>query len=151
MKKWALLLVIAAYSFSSYALDLEYLRKNYSKAVEDKALCKSIMEKLGKQAESDVHKAYLGGFSTIWANHVSGVVAKLHTFSVGKCVIEECVKNNPTNVEIRFIRFSVQKNCPSFLGYNKNISSDKKFLKENLSKITSEQLKKMVKSLIEEE
>jgi len=150
MIKWFLFVVLVASSVSSYALDLEYLRKNYSKAVDDKALCKSLMEKLSKETTSDVHKAYLGGLMTIWANHVSGVVAKLNSFNLGKEVIEKAVKSNPDNVEIRFIRFSVQKNCPSFLGYNKNIAADKKFLKENQNAITSEQLKKMVKSLIQD-
>lgn len=148
MMKW-LLFVCALTASTVNAMDLEYLRKSYSKAASDKVLCKSVMEKLSNEIESDVHKAYLGGLMTIWANHVSGAIAKLNSFNLGKEIIEKAVKSNPDNVEIRFIRFSVQKNCPSFLGYNKNMAADKKFLKENQHAITSEQLKKMVKSLIE--
>jgi len=132
-----------------HALDLEYIRKNYSKAVNDESLCKSFIDKLSKNTESQVHLAYLGAFQTIWANHVFNPVSKLSSFNKGRFFIEAAVKKEPDNVEIRFVRLSVQKNCPSFLGYSSNIAADKKFLKSNLDKITSEQLKKMVKALIE--
>jgi hypothetical protein len=132
-----------------HALDLEYIRKNYSNAVNDEDLCRSFIDKLSKNAETNVHLAYLGAFQTIWANHVFNPASKLSTFNKGRSAIETALMKEPDNIEIRFIRFSVQKNCPSLLGYSSNIAADKKFLTDNLAKITSAQLKKMVKSLIE--
>ncbi len=149
MKKLLTLVVALFLALNTFALDLEYLRKSFSKAVNDENLCKTIISKLNGTTESAVHKAYLGGFQTIWANHTYNPMTKWNTFSTGKANIEAAVKKDPKNVEIRFIRLSVQKNCPSFLGYSGNITSDKKFLKDNLHTITSEQLKKMVKAMIE--
>jgi len=149
MKKALFLIVFIGLALSARAVDLEYLRKSFSKAVSDETLCKTIISKLSGNTESQVHRAYLGGFQTIWANHTYNPLTKWNTFSSGKANIEAAVKKDPKNVEIRFIRLSVQKNCPSFLGYSGNIASDKKFLKDNLNTITSEQLKKMVKAMIE--
>lgn len=149
MKTIMLAVVMFSFSVTAHTMDLEYLRKNYSKAVSDKELCQSLIVQLSKKTESEVHFAYLGALHTIWANHVFSPLSKLNSFLQGKTEIELAVKKDPNNVEIRFIRLSVQKNCPSFLGYNSNIASDKKYLKDHLSSITSEQLKKMVKELID--
>lgn len=148
MKAFIFLLFVSL-TVCTHATDLEYLRKNYSKAVNDKELCRTIINKLSEDANTQVEKAYLGAFYTIWANHVSSPFAKLATFSKGKTAIEQAVQKESDNVEIRFLRLSVQTNCPSFLGYNSNIESDRKFLKGHLGSITSAELKKMVKALIE--
>jgi hypothetical protein len=42
---------------------------------------------------------------------------------------------NPQYTEIRFLRYLVQLNCPSFLGYRTNLENDYKFI---MSKINSE-------------
>jgi hypothetical protein len=80
---------------------------------------------------------YLGGLQTIWANHVFNPINKLKTFKEGKINIEKAIKLDPDNVELRFIRLSIQKNAPSFLGYNSNINSDKEFIKSNQKTISS--------------
>jgi hypothetical protein len=149
MMKMILLILVVSSTTCLKATDLEYLRKNYAKAVNDETLCKTIINKLSVKVESQVHLAYLGAFQTIWANHVFNPVSKMNTFTKGRVAIEMAVQKEPNNAEIRFIRLSVQKNCPAFLGYSSNIASDKKFLKDHLSSITSEQLKKMVQELIE--
>lgn len=47
--------------------------------------------------------AYLGGLQTIWANHVFSPISKLNTFKEGKKNIEQAIKKEPENVELRFI------------------------------------------------
>ena len=32
---------------------------------------------------------------------------------------------DPHNIEIRFLRFSIEHNVPGFLGYNKNLATDR--------------------------
>lgn len=149
MMKMILFLLVVSTATVVHATDLEYLRKSYAKAVNDESLCESIITKLSGKFESHVHSAYLGAYQTIWANHVFNPISKLSTFTKGRVAIDKAVSKDPNNVEIRFIRLSVQKNCPSFLDYNSNIAADKKFIKDHMSSITSEQLKKMVKELLE--
>ena len=131
-------------------INLNYVRENYGKAVNDKKLCAQLIESLEARKDETVFLAYLGGLQTIWANHVVNPISKFSTFKKGKNNIESAVKQDVNNIEIRFIRLSVQKNAPSFLGYNKNRNEDISFLKKHRSEITSPLLLKMINELLKE-
>lgn len=133
--------------FNARSMDLESIRLNYGKAVSDKKLCKTMIAQLDKSTQSPVHLAYLGAFQTIWANHVTNPISKLQTFNRGKKNIEAAVISQPDDAEIRFIRLSVQKNCPSFLGYRSNMEEDKRIIQANNNYITSALLKRMIADL----
>ena len=151
MMKWILICSLSSFLSSVKPvphIQLGYLRDNYEKAVSVKKLCETIIRDLKRKPKSNVHLAYLGAFQTIWANHVFNPFSKLKTFSKGKANIELAVKNEDSNAEIRFIRLSVQKNCPGFLGYNDNIEKDKLFLKNHLDEVQPPQLKEMIKNIL---
>ena len=131
------------------AISLDVVRHNYPLAVKDKNICRSMILALENQLETNVHLAYLGAFQTIWANHTFNPVDKLSTFNEGKKNIDSAALLSPTDVEIIFIRHSVQKNCPWFLGYNENLVEDKTFLYEARNSISSPTLKTMVENLIQ--
>ncbi|MBB5440428.1 hypothetical protein HDC92_004129 [Pedobacter sp. AK017] len=97
---------------------------------------------------SATHLAYLGGLQTIWTNHVFSPISKLNTFKEGKKNIEQAIKNEPNNAELRFIRLSVQKNAPSFLGYKSSIDEDTEFIKKNKNQISSDILHKNIETLL---
>ena len=130
--------------------DLEYIRKQYEKAATDKNVCQTMIAELRNHTESDIHLAYLGAYQTIWANHTTGAFSKFNTFNKGKKNIEQAVKENPNNVEIRMIRLSVQKNCPAFLGYNDNIVQDRHYLEKYKSTVSSVVLLRMISGLLSE-
>ena len=129
--------------------DLNEVRTSYNKAVLDKKLCKKMIEELELSKEKSVIAlAYLGAYQTIWANHVFDPLSKLATFKKGKKNIELAISKEPENVEIRYIRFSVQKNSPSFLGYNNNLKEDRDFLVKNKKNINSDFLQKNIETLL---
>lgn len=133
------------------ATGLDVVRANYNKLVSDKELCEKIIAELTEtKNNSATHMAYLGGLQTIWANHVFSPISKLNTFKEGKKNIEQAIKKEPENVELRFIRLSVQKNAPSFLGYKSNINEDTEFIKENRHQIRSEILQKNIGTLLKD-
>lgn len=125
------------FSFHVSKVDLQFIENNYDKAVNNKKLCAQMIEDLKRSTDKPLHLAYLGGLQTIWANHVFNPLSKLNTFKEGKNKIEKAVIKDPLSVEVRYIRLSVQKNAPSFLDYNKNITEDVQFLKKNREQITS--------------
>jgi hypothetical protein len=129
-------------------LQLDSIRANYSKAVNDKKLCQKMIANLGANSTSAVNLAYLGAYQTIWAKHVINPLSKLQTFNKGKKNIEKAVSAQPDEIEIRFIRLSVQKNCPAFLGYNTHIDEDSKILSANSKNVKSPTLKKMIDALL---
>lgn len=151
MKFLGLLMSVLCFLTSFDTTGLATVRANYSKVVSDKELCETMIEELAKKKNSSsTHLAYLGALQTIWANHVFNPISKLNTFKEGKKNIEQAIKKEPTNVELRFIRLSVQKNAPSFLGYKSNINEDTEFIKENHHQIGSEILRKNIETLLKD-
>lgn len=152
MIKFTGLLLSTLFFFMSFnSVDLDVVRANYNKLVSNKELCEKIIAELTETKDnSATHMAYLGGVQTIWANHVFSPISKLNTFKEGKKNIEQAIKKEPDNVELRFIRLSVQKNAPSFLGYKSNINEDAKFIKENRHQIGSEILQKNIGTLLKD-
>jgi hypothetical protein len=49
---------------------------------------------------------------------------------------------------LRYLRFTIQANAPSILGYNKNINEDKLFLINSVKNIDDEDLKNSVVSFL---
>jgi|SRR5579875_1917555 len=131
-----------------FAIDLEYIRSHYQKAVSDKKLCETMIAELEKNKNDNIELAYLGAFQAIWAKHISNPISKITSFYRAKANIEKAVRNEKNNIEIRFVRLSVQKNCPAFLGYNTNLQEDERFLRENMKNISSKELLNMVEKIL---
>ena len=70
---------------------------------------------------------------------------KLKHFNKGKKILESFILSNPENTEARYLRILVQSEVPDFLGYNKEINTDIKFVK---LKIGGSDLPKIYQNLI---
>jgi len=57
---------------------------------------------------------------------------------------------NKDNVDLHFIRWSVQTHAPSFLNYSKDRLADKEFLVHNLKKLPSEEGRKIIYKYLSE-
>jgi len=57
---------------------------------------------------------------------------QLRYFNEGKKELEMFLSSHPHSVEGRYLRVLVQSETPSFLGYNKDISADCAFIKNNI-------------------
>lgn len=84
-------------------------------------------------AKSNVLLAYEGAAEASSASCISFPLSKLKRFNQGKSKINQAVLNEPNNLEIRFIRYSIQSKAPAFLGYNTEIENDLNFLIQTLS------------------
>ena len=81
---------------------------------------------------SPVHKAYRGAGLATTSNCTSWPIRKITRFRDGKALIEEAVSLKPNDLEVRFLRFTIQRNIPDFLGYD-NVEEDRKFIMERLT------------------
>ncbi|WP_316788607.1 hypothetical protein [Pedobacter frigoris] len=84
---------------------------------------------------------YKGVSEMMGAKYTVNPVSKLRRFKKGRSFIEHAVKREPENLEIRFLRFSIQTNLPTFLGYKDQIKEDKIILLNNLRGIRDKELK----------
>lgn len=125
------------------------LRKRFLKSASNKSICQILINDLRKETnKTTVELAYLGALETIWAQYVVNPLTKLRVFNKGKEKINKAVRRAPYNIEIRYLRLSVQQNAPGFLGYNDHITEDDNYLRDNIKKVRSEQLIKMIENLL---
>lgn len=81
-----------------------------------------------------VLRAYNGAASAAAPECITNPATKISWFRKGRTLLDEAVLSDPSNFEIRFLRFATQDKAPGFLGYNDNLKEDKIYLINNLSK-----------------
>src|SRR5690554_2513105 len=144
-------LLIAFCLISSFASsqNLESIREQYPQAINDVALTTRLYDALSDVSETDaVLLAYKGAVATLMANFAKRVKDKKAYFTEGAQLIEEAVKAASQDIEIRYIRLSVQENAPKFLKYNDSIEADKAFVLSHLPEVESSSLKTEITSYI---
>jgi len=113
-------------TFTLRAADLVELRNLLFVAPNSEATTKLIIEKTKDANEST---AVLMGFKAtatmLMAKHVVLPTSKYAYFNEGRALLEKAIKAMPYSIELRFLRFCVQCNTPSFLGYNGAMLGDK--------------------------
>ncbi|MGZ4033878.1 MAG: hypothetical protein ACXVP4_03360, partial [Bacteroidia bacterium] len=141
-----LLFSIICFSAYSQNITVDELRKEYNKVSYDSATCARLYKKIIKSNNTDIiSTAYKGAISAAMANHLKDKKEKLNLFNSGKKLLEQSITADSSNIETRFLRFTIQSNCPKILGYNKQINSDKNFILKNYSSANSV-IKKMISS-----
>ena len=132
------------------AQDLKEIRSQYPNAVESSEITAKLDGELAKVSFSNkpVLLAYKGAVSTLKANFSKSKKEKKEFFKEGVSLIESAIKAEPSNIEIRYIRLSVQENSPKFLGYHKNIGDDKEFILKNYANDSSKSLKTLIKDFV---
>ncbi|RZL40826.1 MAG: hypothetical protein EOP00_26035 [Pedobacter sp.] len=128
--------------FTDDDLKMNELRDLYERApVSETANLKLNKFLETKQSNNALINGYKGAGTMILANHVFNPITKLSKFNKGKKLIERAIKDEPNNIELRYIRFTIQTNLPGFLGYKGNIKSDKVFLINGLSGLADTDLR----------
>lgn len=138
-------------NLSAQSIKLDDIRKEYSKAVDNQIICEKWYHLFEKEMvlSNQKLKAYKGGITIAMARYV--VVAKKTPLVLqGKKLIEESILNSKDDVEIRFIRYSIQVNLPPALGYNKNKIEDRNFINAHLEQFPNEAMKSYVKKFMED-
>lgn len=144
MKLLAVLLLVMATSMSNFnETDVSALRKLYYEAAENKVAAKKLSAMLIKVSNNSeaILIGYKGAAEMMEAKYAFNPVTKLSKFNRGKNYLEKAIKKDIKDVELRFIRFSIQTNLPSFLGYNDHIKTDKILLFNAVQTLADQQLK----------
>ncbi len=125
-------------------LDLNAVRNDFNKGVKDEKLCIKYLEALEKEANSPIERGYAAAFHMFMAKHTSNPFKKMSYFKEGKNKLEKELKSNPNNVELRFIRLSIQYHIPKYLGYHNEINADKDYVMNNLYKLSDKYTKEKI-------
>ena len=127
--------------------DMSKIRLLYHGAPEvkqDAVLLNKLMLQVDSGTSTPALLCYKGANEMIQAKYALNPIAKLEKFNKGKKLIKRAFDRDTSNLEIRFIRFSIQKNLPAFLGYHDELETDKLFLLKNNKNNKDPQVKEMI-------
>ena len=77
---------------------------------------------------------YKGAAKALMAETVGNPYTKWTYFNDGKNELEKAIALNLSNAELRYLRFLIQSECPSFLGYHSQLKSDYSFIINHIEK-----------------
>lgn len=136
----------------SNSQEIEQIRSQYPLAEKSEEITLQLDETLSPVTSEDksILLAYQGAVKTLKARFAKRIREKKEYFKDGVELIESAIDSNPENIEIRYLRLTVQENSPRFLGYHKNIIDDKEFILKNYSTIISQSIKAVIKDFVRE-
>lgn len=140
-----LAIITLFFSCSLMAQDLSTIRKQYREATESEQGAEKLQELLKNVTENNRPEflAYKGA-SIVLLARFKPITQRMRPIKEGINLIEGAINKSKDNVEIRWIRLTIQENTPKIVGYKKNIEEDMKFIKANLSKSKDPELKNMI-------
>jgi hypothetical protein len=124
----ALLLSVLGYADLA-AQNLPQIKKAMLLAVEDDAITDSLYKELTALNSKDpLIWAYIATLDGLKAKHSWNPYNKLKFVSRSQKLIAKAVTAKPEDLEIRFMRFSLQHYTPEFLGFSKNLKEDREVI-----------------------
>jgi len=144
-------LLILFFAALAYGIDINEVRGLYKKAVIDEKANETMLSILSSVDEkSPLLLGYKASGTMMMANYVINPLSKLSYFNRGKRMLESAIAADTKSLELRFLRFMVQVNSPSFLGYVNNIESDKRYILDNMVNMTDMKSKEFVSAILKD-
>lgn len=126
------------------------VRIMFHNAASGEDSCKDLIRLLEpfNEIKNPLLLGYRGSSTILMAKHVINPYSKLSYFKKGKGMLEKAIQSDPKNIELRFLRYTIQTNIPAFLSYNSQIENDRRFLTQSLSRMSDNELKKIILSYL---
>ena len=142
--KILLFLFISIFAFQN--VTLSEARKAYATANANKQNALNFYNELKNYSgNNQTILAYKGAALALQSKYVGTKESKKENFTKGVGYIENAIKAEPNNIEIRMIRLSVQENIPKMLKYKMNLSEDKNSILKSYNSQNSD-IKQLIKS-----
>lgn len=132
MKFRFLVLIFIFLSVNSYAEsilvdEIRNIKVAVHRAIESSAVTDSLYLALKSESnQSPLMVAYIGTLEALKAKHSWNPYNKIKFVSLSQKTMKKAVERDPNNLEIRFMRFTIQHYTPSFLGFSKDLDEDRK-------------------------
>jgi hypothetical protein len=129
-----LLCTVAGYSYSQKA-DVKLLRKQLIQALEKRSVNDSLYKALGaEKSRSPLISSYYGAVQALKAKYAWNPYSKIKYLRDAEKTLQAAVNADPHNMEIRFMRFSIEHNLPGFLGYDEHLDTDRREMIQQLDR-----------------
>lgn len=129
---------------------IEEIRQLYPQAADRERSCERLLSltEAGVRTNDPLVVGYQGAGRMMMASHRGNPIDKLNEFSAGKSALERAIRLAPHNIELRYLRYSIQVNTPGFLRYSKHQSEDCAFLKAGLAAVHDAVLQKAIRDFL---
>ncbi|MEM8940084.1 MAG: hypothetical protein AAGC64_12125 [Bacteroidota bacterium] len=125
-------------SLLSNSQSIESVRKAFHAAVLEPEVSKDFHAYMStSQNLSPTIRAYRAVSEAMLAQVLWNPFSKLSQVKKYQREMEIAVKENSSNIEIRFLRLAIEYNLPSFLGMSQHIEQDLDMILRNLSSVSS--------------
>jgi hypothetical protein len=106
--------------------ELKLLRQKLLIAVNSSKTTDSLYTVLEKMpGKSPVIIGYLGTLESLKGKHAWNPYTKVKHLNAGQKILQQAITADPHNIEIRYLRFSIEYHLPGFLGMAKHINEDR--------------------------
>lgn len=111
------------------SIDIKQIRKLLVLAVDQSETTDSLYSSLnGLSEKTPLIVGYLAALQALKAKHAWNPYRKLQYLNQSKKEFKKAIAADGVNIEIRFMRFSVQHNLPGFLGQSENLKEDREVI-----------------------
>ena len=149
MKMFVVLLFLATNSYANQPSQTE-VRSLFQKAVIEENSCRYLIKMLDSYNENNnsILAGYKACATMILAKYAFNPFAKLSTFLKGRILLEKCIALNKQNLELRFLRFTIQSKAPFFLGYRSSLKEDGSILINSAVNLKDTNFKQMIAAFL---
>lgn len=150
IKYFFLFLFLFSSNVMAQMLQVKDIRLLFHQATNNEEICTKLINTLNPYNEDNnpLYLGYRGGAVMLMAKHAFNPFSKLSYFKKGKSLLERAIKAEDTNVELRFLRYTIQTSVPGFLNYSGDLKTDRQFLKKSLTDVKDLELKKIISSYL---
>jgi len=145
MKLFAVLLFIAINSYASLPSQKE-VRFAFQKAVTDEKSCRNLIKLLDEYNEKNKASATM-----LMAKYSFSPITKLSNFLKGKKLLERSIAADTQNIELRYLRYIIQRKSPFYLQYKSSLKEDDSILMKAVLNLKDRDLKKMIMAFLNSE
>lgn len=135
--------------------EIAVLKVNMVKAVDNANLTNSLFDELNRlNHKSPLILGYIGTLEALKAKHAWNPYNKIKYVSRALVTLQKAIDLDGENMEIRFMRFSIEHFTPSFLGFSKDLNVDRKeiikhYQNKNFGSANEELITNIAKFMIE--
>jgi len=150
MKYLILALILSFINCNAENISQNEIRLLYQKAATDEKSCLKLISLL--EAYDEQNNVLCAGYkaSAIIINAKYNLIpyTKFSLFSTGKKMLEKSIQADIQNIELRYLRFTIQTKIPKFLNYSDSIEKDKTYLLKSVTTLKDNMLKQLIISFL---
>ena len=149
MKIWTIIIVMLSVNISN-GQNIEKIRRLYLQSSNNYSKLDSLNYSLSNYKKTNnLMSAYYGVNLILKSKYLKNPFKKIEYFEKGRKILEAAIIKEPDNIELIFLRYTVQKKTPSILMYKKDIEEDYQFIKSELDFTKDQRLKKYISQTLQ--